>query len=234
MSDESPPPPPPEPPLTKPDALDEYEIAGVVSILIKSVAADDRIAGLTKQMEALNAALATERLNRAKGVNALSIYGFDSAHAKVWKAVREVIGDEKYDGAVAIARGGLPTAKTPIKDAEKTEAQLQTSDRADSETSGSTSMTPTISDAILAFLKDCGASGAKVSAVKGQLAKAYGIETHEKTPGMTLYRLLKDGKVRRDGRIWFYVDPTVSGKTENPGGDAPGFEDSVDEKETTE
>jgi hypothetical protein len=216
MSDESTPPPQPELPLTKPDALDEYETAGVVSILIKTIAADDRIAALTKQIAELNASVAAERLSRAKGVNALSIYGFDPLHAKIWTAVREVIGDEKYDGAVAIARvrSKFPILipKPPIKDAEKTEASPQIA--AVSKESSAT--TPTISDAILAFLKDCGAAGAKVSEVKGHLSKAYGLETHEKTPGMTLYRLLKDGKARRDGRIWFYVDTAMSVKTENP------------------
>ncbi|MCZ8548420.1 hypothetical protein OOJ09_30000 [Mesorhizobium qingshengii] len=233
MTDESsPPPPPPEPPLTKPDALDEYETAGVISILIKTIAADDRIAALTKQLVELNASIAADRLSRAKGVNALSIYGFDPLNAKIWTAVREVIGDEKYDGAVAIARGKFPQLlQKPIKDAEKTEAPPQTDATISSESS---SATPTISDAILAFLKECGASGAKVSAVKEQLSKAYGFETHEKTPGMTLYRLLKEGKVRRGGRIWFYVDPAMAVKTENPGDDTPGNDNTVDEKETTE
>jgi len=37
------------------------------------------------------------------------------------------------------------------------------------------------------------------------LLEQQGVKTHEKTIGMTLYRLLKDGKVRRDGWDWFYA-----------------------------
>ena len=46
------------------------------------------------------------------------------------------------------------------------------------------------------------------------------IEMHDKTVGMTLYRLSKDGLARRDGRTWFYVAPKE--ETENPGDGGAG------------
>ena len=53
-----------------------------------------------------------------------------------------------------------------------------------------------------------------------------GIKTHEKTVGMTLYRLLKDGVLRRDGWDWFFVPADQrnanSKAKEAPGGEAPG------------
>jgi hypothetical protein len=34
---------------------------------------------------------------------------------------------------------------------------------------------------------------------------AQGIEVHEKTVGMSLYRFLREGLIRRDGRNWYFV-----------------------------
>jgi len=44
----------------------------------------------------------------------------------------------------------------------------------------------------------------RASGLRQQL-EALGIKTHEKTVGMTLYRLLKGKKLRRDGWDWFWV-----------------------------
>jgi len=44
----------------------------------------------------------------------------------------------------------------------------------------------------------------RASALRQQLA-SLGITVHEKTVGMTLYRLLKEGVVTRVGRDWFFV-----------------------------
>jgi len=44
-----------------------------------------------------------------------------------------------------------------------------------------------------------------------------GISVHEKTVGMTLYRLSRDQKVRRNGRKWFFIpDSERSSGEENP------------------
>jgi hypothetical protein len=226
----------PEPPAPRPDALEEHEVAGVVSILIKTIIYDDRIRENARLVETLNATLAADRLNRAKGANALSIYGFDPQHPKIWATVREVIGNDRYNQAIGTAQG-LPTPiakEPPREDVEDGVDPSQSGASGEGEVGSSASMTPKISDAILAFLKDQGRQGAKVAAVKEHLSKAYGIETHEKTPGMTLYRLFKGGKVSRDGRIWFYVDPSNSGKTEDPGGETPGHIGSENEEEAAE
>jgi hypothetical protein len=79
---------------------------------------------------------------------------------------------------------------------------------------------PRIRDRVLEQLKTMGSEGAKAAALRSYLEAAHGIKTHEKTVGMTLYRLLREGLVRRDGRTWFFVPP--SAETKNPGGSAPG------------
>jgi len=60
-----------------------------------------------------------------------------------------------------------------------------------------------------------------------QKLEEMGIKVHEKTVGMTLYRLSKDGMLRRDGWDWFFVPederrPAAPQGEESPG-DEPGL-----------
>ncbi len=77
---------------------------------------------------------------------------------------------------------------------------------------------PTIYQMALQYLKQAGDKGAKASVIQTYVEKALGREIHFKTIGMSLYRLLKRGQVRRKGHTWFYV----SQETENPGAVTPG------------
>lgn len=63
-------------------------------------------------------------------------------------------------------------------------------------------------------------SGAKAADLRDYIERTFGEEIHEKTVGMTLYRLSKESLVRRDGHIWFSAAATAV--TENPGADTPG------------
>jgi hypothetical protein len=76
--------------------------------------------------------------------------------------------------------------------------------------------------AVLKHLLNAGAAGAKAAAIREEYEREYGIILHEKTVGMTLYRLAKEGLARRKGHFWFSVHPPQRGETENPGGEAPG------------
>ncbi len=57
------------------------------------------------------------------------------------------------------------------------------------------------------------------------IEKTYGETLHEKTVGMTLYRLSQDNLVHRDGHTWFFGPPPPA-ETENPGVAAPGSNNS--------
>lgn len=76
---------------------------------------------------------------------------------------------------------------------------------------------PKIKDIALDRAKAAGADGIKASAIRDYIANTYRQHIHEKTVGMTLYRLLKDGKVSRDRHTWFIVPEAV-----NPGAGTPG------------
>ncbi len=79
---------------------------------------------------------------------------------------------------------------------------------------------PTVSDVVLQRLEAAGAQGSKALPLRQYYNETYDMDIHEKTIGMTLYRLLKKGLVRRDGRTWFFVPP--ESETENPGAATPG------------
>jgi hypothetical protein len=83
---------------------------------------------------------------------------------------------------------------------------------------------PTVREVALARLRLAGGAGAKASQIREYFERTFGEVVHEKTVGMTLYRLLKLNRVRRDGHTWFYVPP--EGETKNPGVGAPGQIDS--------
>jgi hypothetical protein len=58
---------------------------------------------------------------------------------------------------------------------------------------------------VLEQLKAAGAKGVKSGPLRPVIEKIVGHEVHEKTMGMTLYRLSKDGEARRDGLVWYCV-----------------------------
>lgn len=92
---------------------------------------------------------------------------------------------------------------------------------------------PRIKDIILEFLSvahDIELGGSKAADIRGYIEQKYSTKIHEKTVGMTLYRLLKDKKVTRKGHLWFFVPQPAD--TKNPGATAPGlFEDQKEQND---
>jgi hypothetical protein len=84
---------------------------------------------------------------------------------------------------------------------------------------------PTIREIALELLTRAGDNGSKAADIRDYIAKTYSDDLHEKSVGMTLYRLLRDGAVRREGHMWFIVPPKA--ETVNPGVAAPGSEETA-------
>jgi hypothetical protein len=80
---------------------------------------------------------------------------------------------------------------------------------------------PRISDIVLDRLKEAAERGTKAAPIQAYIENTYGKKIHDKTVGMTLYRLQREGRVRRQGHTWFIVPETM-----NPGVAAPGSEKS--------
>jgi hypothetical protein len=68
---------------------------------------------------------------------------------------------------------------------------------------------PSVRDFIIAQLKQASAEGAKAGQLRDMYESSFGKAVHDKTVGMALYRLQKDGVVRRRGHVWFIAKPTA-------------------------
>jgi hypothetical protein len=68
---------------------------------------------------------------------------------------------------------------------------------------------PRSADIIVDRLTVAGTDGSKAAEIRRFILNTYDADIHEKTVGMTLYRLQKDGVVRRDGHVWFLGPPEV-------------------------
>ncbi len=80
---------------------------------------------------------------------------------------------------------------------------------------------PTVREVALKMLKGAGSTGMKAETIREYLDHHYGMAVHDKTVGMTLYRLSRDQLVHRVGHTWF-AGPSLAGSVENPGADTPG------------
>ena len=78
----------------------------------------------------------------------------------------------------------------------------------------------TLRDVILDRLTAAGFEGSKAAPIREFYERTFGKIIHEKTVGMTLYRLQNDGLVRHEGHTWFLAPPKE--ETGNPGVSAPG------------
>lgn len=84
---------------------------------------------------------------------------------------------------------------------------------------------PKVRDALLERLREIAPNGDKAARLRRHVETAHALNLHEKTVGMTLYRLSKDSLVHRKGQIWFYgpqVGPLLPASAENPGAGGTG------------
>lgn len=219
--------------------LDEHDTAAVVAILIRAVRIQDQLRRDNDLITDARARIATATAERVQGIQALGLFGFAQADDNVWDRVRQSIGSQTYERAVMIARGIDPgTLLSGMVDGGVARLPDQ-SVTVDATTGGPDGKTPCgsnqvqdqpaprIKDAILAYLQSLNGRGAGVAQIKQHLLDGYQMTTHQKTPGMTLYRLLKEGLVRREGRMWFAKDREENNENEAPSGNATGASETA-------
>ncbi len=68
-------------------------------------------------------------------------------------------------------------------------------------------MKPSFKEAAIEFLQKIYPRGLKATHIRALAQSHYGITAHEKTTGMTLYRLKKEGLIRRNGLYWYFMAP---------------------------
>jgi hypothetical protein len=174
----------------RPAGLEEHDVAAVEAILIRTVRAQDQTTLDREEVTRLNARITANAEVRDSAYAALKVFGFAGGEGvNRWELVRQAIGDERYFRAVAVARG---TESPPL---------LEHMGGGEPRAEKATRSAVPIRIAVLEYLRSL-EGGATARQVRQHLLSAHGIETHEKTPGMTLYRLMKDGLARREGRTW--------------------------------
>jgi hypothetical protein len=80
---------------------------------------------------------------------------------------------------------------------------------------------PRIRDIVLAKLKEAGQNGLRAKMIRDFIQETFKRDIHEKTVGMTLYRLSQDNLAYRVGITWFFGPAPPDAK--NPGVTAPGL-----------
>lgn len=197
--------------------LDEDDTAAVVALLIRAVRIRDQIAADRDLIKEANARIAANSAANAKAITALTVFGFELGEGNVWDRVSEALGPEAYNRAVAKGEGKQPpTLLERMGDSSISRGASATVLLGDKVEAEIVRRPIAINDAILQYLRAVGEAGTNVAQIKQHLADAYGITVHEKTPGMTLYRLLKKGLARRVGRTWYATGHQETNENEAP------------------
>jgi hypothetical protein len=193
------------PPTIPVPVLEPHEADAIFAIIVRVIKCDLSNFDDKRKIAELQAGIESRSAGRPKLMAAIDAFGFEISDPNLWERVRKSLGEETFLRAYDVAfPEGLP--------GEPTRADTPLSDRSGSMSEGTATTdvkefshepAPKIGDAILRYLRSLSGRGAQVAEIKQHLLDAYGIETHEKTPGMTLYRLSKDGVVNRVGRTWF-------------------------------
>lgn len=211
---------------------DKAAVAGLVTRYVEAWTRRDIDQRAAAQI-AMQITILNDRIQKLAG--ALSIFAFDPADTAAWNSLRDVLGPDAYASAVAAGQKAAfeqqapvaappPAPSTPsLDDADYEDIGQQMLDLVESDASRVPDGKPTVRDALLSRLQQVHPKGAKAADLRQYLEQAYAMKLHEKTCGMTLYRLSQEDppKVRRQGHTWFFVPPVA--ETKNPGGDAPGL-----------
>ena len=79
---------------------------------------------------------------------------------------------------------------------------------------------PTVKVVSLNLLEGAGVKGIKAERIRDYIDRTYGLAVHEKTVGMTLYRLSLENLAHRVGHTWFFGPAKT--ETKDPGVGTPG------------
>lgn len=194
-------------------ALEENDVTALEAILMRAVRAQDETASDRELIVAANERIAKNIEVRDGAYAALKLFGFEGpVGVNRWDLVKEAIGADRYARVIAFAKGEpVPGLLSWMGDKHSSEA-----------TDNSAARNPVpIRVAVLEYLRTLG-RGATAREVRQHLLIEHGIQTHEKTPGMTLYRLLKDGLVERKGRVWSASKAVKNNENKAPYGGAAG------------
>ncbi|WP_024338672.1 hypothetical protein [Bradyrhizobium japonicum] len=224
--------------------LDNSAIASLLTRYVKAFetrkAAQEINARVMERIQQANLALANLKV-------AFSLYDIDTAQEEVWKSVTARIGADLYNSAirdglaeaerqavVLVDKSSIMAPPPPLPPPPPPTRQQEEGEEEDSENgaaedgedfeqttfAGLGEPTQSVREFTIDALRVAGETGIKAADIRQAYESSRNVKLHDKTIGMTLYRLSKDDLARRDGRLWFFVEP--KGETKNPGGETPG------------
>ncbi|TBY75808.1 hypothetical protein E0H51_16900 [Rhizobium leguminosarum bv. viciae] len=131
---------------------------------------------------------------------AAAVFGIADINNGFFSQVGDLLGQERF--AEAYHKAGYKTAATTTTTSDLL-GQLIEEEKLDHGDAN-------IKDAVLRRLLLAGSGGTRARDIIDAL-RAEGVEMHDKTVGMTLYRLSQDKLARREGRIWFATNLAEGG-----------------------
>jgi hypothetical protein len=180
------------------------EQIAALAMMTKYVVWHDSNAADREVIAAANARISARASEVEKIKAGLSLFGYEFT-SEGFAKLRAEVGDEAYYQAQR--EGGRLDA------GPKEQAPSKSDSRAGAELNALTSSV-SVRQVVLTYLKYKAEEGAKAREIQDFIESLRGVPLHEKTIGMTLFRLSKDGNVRREGRTWFFVpeakNPAVS------------------------
>ena len=212
--------------------LPERDKDAIYALLVRQVEAQELNAKAVLDLADANRRIAAAKAATSGIRAALGIFGFDMTVERPWDQIMDALGSNRYSKAIAVGKGEICenlALPAPTDDHDEHESEDESDGEEDE---GSPLASPSdeedteqqipsnIRDLVISLLRAAGSEGSKVAPIKAAIL-AQGIEMHEKTVGMTLYRLSKDGLARRLGRTWFFIIP--KGEMENPDAGASGL-----------
>lgn len=193
------------------------DILAMRALLARVIKGEDDKAAIEEQRQSLNAQFLEVERRRSAAQSAFAAFGFSISDKDLWSNVRSAMGNEAWNEAFVLGgrapqtreteddedaqRGQSSSEETPIDAREK--EQVAEENISEMESASIQRAMPTIREIVISQLASAGASGMKAATIRDYIASTYDHVVHEKTVGMTLYRLSKEGAVRRDGRVWF-------------------------------
>ncbi len=200
--------------------VDLYDRAAIVAILARWSRAHSTRDSLVQQKERIEQEIIQQDGRMTDCYAGLRVLGFDVFVDGVWNDLAATFGDEV---------GQLISTQLAREVAEFTQ-QLEGAGEAYQDLVAEPSIAsnqtpppmPTISKIATERLREAGELGTKAAAIREFILRTYGRHVHEKTVGMSLYRLSQQSPpvARREGHTWFFVPPSADAK--NPGADDAG------------
>ena len=223
--------------------VNDLDNSAIASLLTRYVKAFE----MRKAAQELNTKL-VERIAQSNTAitnikTAFSLYDVDLGQEGVWKGVSARIGNDLYNKAirdgsqeaeklalVLVDAASIPPPPLPPPPNPPQSSTTSTTDEEEDEDviggedqtafEGMEDAPSSVREFTLNSLEAAASAGMKAAEIRAIYETSRNTKLHDKTIGMTLYRLSKDNLVRREGRTWFFVPP--SAETKNPGGETPG------------